>query len=286
MKALVIADRNPQINIVETVKNEQIDIIITLGDLERSDILQLAEIADIPKIGVYGNHDSGNYMEELGIRNMHRKIMDIKGVRFGGLEGCVRYKENPDAIMYTQDEAHQLLAGFPSVDVFIAHCPPRGVNDEEEIAHQGFDALRDYVLATTPKLLLHGHTYPTKETMDHSLGDTQIVYVHRYKIVELPEQAPATPYYQQLFSLYDFADRSYEYIIQHPNMDELERTRIIELLLAIERFFDNPGRGLISNDARTISDELARSALHEAHQRIDALRSHLDELGAHYTDAR
>lgn len=121
MKALVIADRNPQINIIETVKSEQIDIIITLGDLERSDILQLAEIADIPKIGVYGNHDSGNYMEELGIRNMHRKIMDIKGVRSGGLEGCVRYKENPDAIMYTQDEAHQLLAGFPPCRCI--YCP-------------------------------------------------------------------------------------------------------------------------------------------------------------------
>ncbi len=48
MKALVIADQNPQINIVETVKNEQIDIIITLGDLERSDILQLAENSRYP----------------------------------------------------------------------------------------------------------------------------------------------------------------------------------------------------------------------------------------------
>ena len=187
MKALVIADRNPQINIAEIVTDQHIEIIITLGDLERSDILQLAEIRHIPKIGVYGNHDSGNYMPELGIANMHRAIADIDGLRFGGFEGCVRYKENPDAIMYTQDEARLLFSNFPPVDVMITHCPPRGVNDEEEIAHQGFDALRDYVLTHRPRLLLHGHTYPTEETMVRTLGDTTITYVHRYAVVELPD---------------------------------------------------------------------------------------------------
>lgn len=281
MKALVIADRNPQINIVQTVKEQQIDLIITLGDLERSDILQLAEITHIPKIGVYGNHDSGNYMSELGIINMHCKTLAINGLQFGGFEGCVRYKENPDAIMYTQDEARQLLQDFPPVDIMITHCPPRGVNDEEEIAHQGFDALRDYVLASKPKLLLHGHTYPTEATMMRTLGDTHITYVHRYAIIDIPTStASTTPsYYHTLFSLYDVADRSYDYLVQHPGLDEFERTRIIELLVAIERFFDNPGRSLISNDARTISEEVSREALQEAHRRIDRLRSHLRELG-------
>jgi len=184
MKALVIADRNPHIDIVDTVTRENIDIIITLGDLERSDIMQLAALPHMPKIGVYGNHDSGNYMKELGIVNMHRHIVEFQGLRFGGFEGCVRYKENPDAIMYTQEEAWQLIKGFLPVDIFITHCPPRGVNDEDEIAHQGFDALRDYVLQNKPKVLLHGHTYPTEETMVRRLGETEIIYVHKYKIVE------------------------------------------------------------------------------------------------------
>lgn len=282
MKALVIADRNPQINIAETVKNKRIQIIITLGDLERSDILQLAEISHIPKIGVYGNHDSGNYMQELGITNMHRNIIDINGIRFGGFEGCVRYKENPEAIMYTQDEARQLLYNFPLVDIFISHCPPRGVNDEEELAHQGFDALRDYVLRKKPKVLLHGHTYPTDETMVRSLGDTQIIYVHRYKIVDLSGVNISVPYYKSLLSLYDVADQSYAYLINQPMLDEKARARSIELLVAIERFFDNQGRELIYQDAKNSSEEVARSALHDAHVRLDLLRSHLSKLGAHY----
>ncbi|PID30861.1 metallophosphoesterase [Candidatus Saccharibacteria bacterium] len=185
IKTLVIADRQPKINIREIVQDNGIELIITLGDLTREDILPLEQITDIPKIGVYGNHDSGTYMPELGIWDMHRKIWDYKGLRFGGFEGCVRYKENPDAVMYTQQEAMQLMAGFPKVDVFICHCPPRGINDEEELAHQGFDALREYIDRQPPQVLLHGHTYPTEETLVKQHGATRIEYVYEHKIIDL-----------------------------------------------------------------------------------------------------
>jgi uncharacterized protein len=185
MKLLAIADRNPAIDIPQIVKNEQIDFVVTLGDLERHDLLGLFGVGHIPKIGVYGNHDSGNYMNELGIINMHLKAYSYKNTAIGGLQGCVRYKENPDAIMSTQQETWTMLAGFPAVDIFITHCPPRGVNDEDELTPQGFDALRDYVLKMKPKYLLHGHTYPTEDSIVRRLGDTEIIYVHKYKIVDL-----------------------------------------------------------------------------------------------------
>lgn len=185
MKILAIADRNPNINIKEIAEAEGVDMIFTLGDLERHDLLSLMDIRRIPKIGVYGNHCSGNYMNELGIINMNVKAYSYNGLSFGGLQGCVRYKQNPDAIMCTQEEAREMLTDFPYVDIFLAHCPPRGVNDEEEIAHQGFDALREYVLKTKPKYLLHGHTYPTDETMVKQLGQTKILYVHKYQIFDI-----------------------------------------------------------------------------------------------------
>jgi Icc-related predicted phosphoesterase len=185
MNILAIADRRPKINIVDTVRDNNIELIITLGDLTREDILQLEQITTIPKIGVYGNHDSGTYMPELGIWDMHLKTWDYKGLRFGGFQGCVRYKENPEAIMYTQEEASQMMANFPKVDVFICHCPPRGINDEEEIAHQGFNALRDYIEREQPKILLHGHTYPTEETVVKNHGPTRIEYVYEYKKLSL-----------------------------------------------------------------------------------------------------
>jgi len=182
---LAIADRRPKINIVDTVRDKDIDLIITLGDLTIEDIFQLKTITSIPKIGVYGNHDSGSYMPDLGIMNMHLKIWDFQGLRFGGFQGCVRYKENPDAIMYTQEQASEMMTDFPAVDIFLCHCPPRGINDEEEVAHQGFIALRDYIDRQQPKLLLHGHTYPPEDKVVKQVGMTRIEYVYEYKIIEI-----------------------------------------------------------------------------------------------------
>lgn len=185
MNVLAIADRRPKINILDTVRDNNTELIITLGDLTREDILQLEQVTTIPKIGVYGNHDSGTYMPELGIWDMHLKVWDYNGLRFGGFQGCIRYKENPEAIMYTQEEASQMMTNFPKVDVFLCHCPPRGINDEEELAHQGFNALRDYIEREQPKVLLHGHTYPTDETVIKQHGPTRIEYVYEQKVLTI-----------------------------------------------------------------------------------------------------
>lgn len=185
MNILAIADRRPKIDIPEVVKQHNVELIVTLGDLTREDILGLAQVRHVPKIGVYGNHDSGRYMPELGIMNIHRKIWDFAGLRFGGFEGCVRYKDNPEAIMYTQQEAKKLMVGYPAVDVFISHCPPKGINDEDSVAHQGFDALREYMDLVHPKLWLHGHTYPDEETVQKQHGTTRIEYVFGYSIVSI-----------------------------------------------------------------------------------------------------
>jgi uncharacterized protein len=185
MKILAIADHRPRIDIEKTVLDEKVDLIVTLGDLTREDILALERITNIPKVGVYGNHCSGAYMEELGIWDMHLKTWQYQGITFGGFQGCVRYKENPQAIMCTQEEASAAMQGFPPVDVFLCHCPPRGINDEEEIAHQGFNALREYVDREHPKYLFHGHTYPKPEDMVTKHGDTKIEYVSEYRIIEI-----------------------------------------------------------------------------------------------------
>ena len=185
MKTLVLADRRPKIDLVQTIYDENIELVISLGDFAREDLLPLEQIKHIPKIGVYGNHCSGNYMDEIGILNLHSATWQFDGKTFAGLQGCVRYKSNPQAIMYTQEEAWQILANYPQVDIFITHCPPRGINDEEEIAHQGFDALLDYIDKKPPKVLLHGHTYPDEETMIRQHGQTRIEYVSGYRIIDL-----------------------------------------------------------------------------------------------------
>jgi hypothetical protein len=186
LNILAIADRPPSVPIFELIHARPPDVIVTLGDLELSQIRELSEIHDIPKIGVYGNHCSGQYMESLGITNMHLKTVTIAGITFGGFEGSVRYKSSIYAKMYTQEEASALLAAFPHVDVMLTHCPPFGINDEpDEIAHQGFRGLHDYAARQRPRYLLHGHTYPKDGEIITHFEDTEIVYVFGEKFVEL-----------------------------------------------------------------------------------------------------
>ncbi len=186
MKILAISDRPPREKIEEIIGKSSVDLICTLGDLQQSELCGLEKITNIPKFGVYGNHDSGMYFEPLGITNIHLKIFKLRGLTFGGFEGCVRYKNDPYAKMYTQEEATNLLRDFPYVDVMLVHCPPYGVNDEpDEVAHQGYRALRAYVEEKTPRYLLHGHTYPTEKTMVMQFCGTKIIYVYQDKLIEL-----------------------------------------------------------------------------------------------------
>lgn len=185
MKILTVADRPPRQKIETIIENNpDIELICLLGDLNIFDLSGLQNINHIPKIGVYGNHCSGTYFEEFGVQNLHLKTFLYNSLTFGGFEGSVRYKKNPYAKMYTQEEAQELLKEFPYVDVFLTHCPPYGINDEPgEIAHQGFIALKEYVENNKPKYLLHGHTYPTNDKLIKKYKDTNIIYIYSNEIV-------------------------------------------------------------------------------------------------------
>ncbi len=185
MKILAIADRPPRKGLKELVERENIDIVCLLGDLGYFELIELNQIANIPKIGVCGNHCSGNYFSDLGIIDVHLKTFEFKGLIFGGFEGSHKYKEDPYAKMYTQDQASELLKDFPYVDIFLSHSPPEGINDETDDAHIGFRALKLYVEEKSPKYFFHGHTYPKAEDEVRQYRDTKIVYVHGDKIIEI-----------------------------------------------------------------------------------------------------
>lgn len=186
MKILAIADRGPQQDIVHLVQKESIDLIVTLGDLDLHELLDLKKIIDIPKIGVYGNHCSGTYFEALGIKNMHLETFEYMGKVFGGFEGSHKYKQSSYAKMYTQEEADHLLKNYARVDVFLSHSPPFGINDEpESMSHQGFHALKKYLDIHKPQYFLHGHTYPTADNIISTYNETQIIYVHEEEVLVL-----------------------------------------------------------------------------------------------------
>jgi Icc-related predicted phosphoesterase len=190
MRVLALADRPLHAEISTLARQHEVDAIVTLGDLQPSWLETLDRI-DVPKLGVYGNHDDEPYMTWFGIDDLHMNRIELDhGPSFAGFEGCVRYhRSSPGRRVgptYTQQEACKLVRKLPAADVLVCHCPPRGVNDDpDDVAHIGFDALRDYVWQHSPRWLLHGHTYPQPGRILDHIGDTRVVYVSGARVIDL-----------------------------------------------------------------------------------------------------
>ncbi len=184
VRLLVIADLTPRLGtgIAEYVAAHDIEAVVTAGDLTRFDLAGIESLS-IPVLGVYGNHCDGKYLKDLRIKNLHLKRADVGGVSFTGLQGCVRYKPGTADVLYTQWQYKWLVARLRRAEVLVTHCPPRGINDHDDPAHLGIDALRKWVDRFQPRVLIHGHTYPKHPVA--SYGQTRIEYVRGARIVEV-----------------------------------------------------------------------------------------------------
>jgi Icc-related predicted phosphoesterase len=50
--------------------------------------------------------------------------------------------------------------------IVVTHAPPRGVNDDDDLAHRGFAAFRWLSSRLDPPLWLHGHTALVRRGID------------------------------------------------------------------------------------------------------------------------
>ena len=107
---------------------------------------------------MYGNHDSGTYLDRLGIINLHNRIIEYEGLKWGGFQGCLKYKES--ILMYTEEEAKVWADNFPYVDVLLLHAGPMGMlDDPSDSVHIGSENVRRYVLDKHSKYVFLGHQY-------------------------------------------------------------------------------------------------------------------------------
>jgi uncharacterized protein len=162
---------------------DQSDILIATGDLSGFDFSSIENrIQEKPSFGVYGNHDAPEYLERLGIQNVHLKIVDFNGMKIGGYQGCPRYKDGGGP-QYTEEEAIRDLANFPAVDILLLHAAPRGLLDTPgDPVHTGSQAVRDYVDSTKPKYIFCGHDSPSLE-LDHN--GTKIFRTDKARIIDI-----------------------------------------------------------------------------------------------------
>ena len=184
MRVLALADQRPPLDPALMAKRLHVDAVVLLGDLDRAWIESL-RMSRIPRIGVHGNHDPSDLLQELEVEDLHGLRTSMLGLSVAGFEGCVRYGRGGPH-QYTQKQASKLAKKLPAADVLISHCPPAGINDDpEDPAHVGFEGLRDWVERHRPKHVLHGHVHPLPgDVVDH-FGDTKVHWVQGAKVLRL-----------------------------------------------------------------------------------------------------
>jgi uncharacterized protein len=185
MRLLAVADQEPHIPLVRLVAHHQPDAVVLLGDLSPDWLDPLGRFSDLPIMGVYGNHDDGRYLEARNLTDLHLCGVEVGPLRFTGFEGCVQYRYGAP-LQYTQKEARRMARRLPEADVLLSHAPPAGIHEEpDDRAHEGFEALRDYIERVQPRLALHGHTPPPPRGTAR-IGATKVVHVVGSSLVEVP----------------------------------------------------------------------------------------------------
>jgi Icc-related predicted phosphoesterase len=186
MRLLAVADQEPHIPLERLVAHHKPDAVVLLGDLLPDWLDPLCRFSDLSILGVYGNHDDGHYLEARNLTDVHLSTAEVGEARFTGFEGCVQYRWGAP-LQYTQDEATRMARKLPEADVLLSHAPPAGVHEEphDDRAHEGFEALREYVERVQPRLAIHGHTPPPPRPPEY-IGRTKVVHVVGASLVTVP----------------------------------------------------------------------------------------------------
>ncbi len=198
MKIMVLADEESKYlwDYFDKKKLEGIDLIISCGDLAPQYLSFLATFTHAPVYYVHGNHDV--CYEETppdGCICIDGQIVEYQGVRILGLGGSMEYKFGGAPHQYTDKAMENRVkklkrkikksGGF---DILIGHAPAKGINDSEDLAHNGFSCFRTLIEEYKPKYFVHGHVhvnYGRDFVRESHYRDTTIINAYERYIIEV-----------------------------------------------------------------------------------------------------
>jgi Icc-related predicted phosphoesterase len=207
MKILALSDM-----VDERVYSEDIrqnygdsDIVVGCGDLPYHYLEYVVSTLNRPVLYVRGNHDDkpqettdGRLVWEAeGCQLIDGRTTLQQDVLFMGLGGSIRYKPNAKH-QYSEGQMRVRLANMMPrllanrlrhgryVDIVVAHSPPFGIHDGDDLAHRGFKTFLTLMTRFRPKLLLHGHIHEWRrdQTTRSIVGDTSVIGVFPVTTIE------------------------------------------------------------------------------------------------------
>ncbi len=185
-----------------------IDLVLACGDLPFDYMEYIVTMLGRPLYHVYGNHAQHTRVSAHGTTtdrhpegciNIHRRIVNFRGLLVGGLEGSMRYREGDH--QYTQREMSLLAASMApglwlnrlrygrAIDILITHAPPFGIHDADDLCHQGFFALLSFMDCYKPRYLIHGHTHLYRQDAKRvtHYNETMVLNTYGYQVIEIDE---------------------------------------------------------------------------------------------------
>jgi Icc-related predicted phosphoesterase len=212
MKILTVSDKVDELLYSPAIKRhfEDVDLVLGCGDLPAYYLEFIVTMLGKPLFYVIGNHANAvkkrherreKWEYPGGCINIDGRIVRHKNLLIAGLEGSMRYNNNP-YFQYTEREmagkAWQLVPGLlwnklrygRYLDILVTHAPPKGIHDRSDRCHQGFQAFVTLMDRFRPRYLIHGHihVYNPLETTDSVYKDTHVLNAYGYRTVEIDEE--------------------------------------------------------------------------------------------------
>jgi hypothetical protein len=213
MKILAISDTVDQVIYSPAIKRlfGDVDLVLGCGDLPNYYLEFIVTLLGGPLFYVIGNHANavkkryaprGEWEYPGGCENIDGHVVRYRNLLIAGLEGSVRYNENP-YFQYTEREmAQKVWSLVPSLlfnrlfygrylDILVTHAPPQGIHDKEDRCHQGFRAFLTFMDRFRPRYLIHGHVhvYSPNETTESVYRRTCVLNAYGYRTLEIDEES-------------------------------------------------------------------------------------------------
>lgn len=206
MKLLSLSDQVLEFIYSPTVKERfaDVDFVLGCGDLPYYYLEYLVDQLGKPVYYVRGNHaatveysQGAERKGPWGAVDLHRRVVNHKGLLMAGFEGSLRYRQGP--FMYTQSEMWSMVLSIAprlttnsvrhgrALDLLATHAPAWGIQDQDDPAHQGFKAFRWLLSVFKPRYHFHGHIHVySKETpVLTRFRDTLVINTYGYRETNL-----------------------------------------------------------------------------------------------------
>ena len=196
MKILFLADVEAKLywDYFQKEYFRDIDLIISCGDLKAEYLSFLATMTSVPVWYIKGNHDDDYEVNPPGgCRCIDGEVVEFNGLCIAGLGGCHRYK--PGINQYTDRQMKKRAKKLRfaiwrrgGLDILVTHAPASGLNDWDDLCHQGFPEFNRMIDRYQPKYFVHGHVhmnYGRQFPREDDIAKTHVINAYEKFILEL-----------------------------------------------------------------------------------------------------